>query len=155
MDSSEFSRYILDCMKYSVNIDVVHEQLNYLRKVNDGMQLTPSQLDEKIAENNVRVAKVTTELTEKQIELLKLKNELRALQFAEAQSKCAKTVHDDGKWLWGLVAYCNWAFKLISDILQFRPQLSAAHTTSRYETVPWSSRMRPKCCKSDLDSHSN
>lgn len=99
MDSNELSRYLVDCMKYSVNIDVVHEQLNYLRDVNDSMELTPGQLEEKIAENNVRVAKVTTEIAEKQIELLKLKNELRALQFAEAESKCAKKVHDDGKWL--------------------------------------------------------
>lgn len=97
MDSAEFHQYFMDCMKYSVNIDLVNPQLNYLRQLNDSLELTPNQLDEKIEENNKRVAKLTIEISEKQNELLKLKNELRALQFNETQSKCARKVYEDGK----------------------------------------------------------
>lgn len=98
MDSTEFHRYSMDCIKYSVNIDSVHEQLNYLRDVNDSLELTPSQLDAKIKENNERVAQLAKDIAEKQNVLLKLKADLRSLQFNETRSMCARKVYDDGKW---------------------------------------------------------
>lgn len=97
MDSTDFYRYLIDCIKYSMNSDLLNQQLNYLREVNDSVKVSPSQLDEKIADNNKRVAKLTTDIADKQKELIKLKNELRSLQFIEAQSKCARKVYDDGK----------------------------------------------------------
>lgn len=92
MDSINFHSYIMDRKKYLLNIHVLDEQLNYLREVNDSMELTPNQLDEKIKANQNCVAKLTNEIVDKQCELLKLKNELYSLQCDEMKSKDVKNV---------------------------------------------------------------
>lgn len=96
LDSTDFPRYLIDCVKYSANIDLVTQQLNYLREVNNSLPLTPSQLDEKIEENRNCVSKSTKEIAEKQKELIKLKQELHSLEFDEIQAQRRKKVHDDG-----------------------------------------------------------
>lgn len=129
MDSTEFHRYSMDCIKYSVNIDLVNEQLNHLREVNDSLELTPSQLDAKIQENNARVAQLTKDIAEKQNVLLKLKNDLRSLQFIGTQSICAKKVQDDGEWRMSM------EIQLRQNLQLYRPQPSKALTKHRYATV--------------------
>lgn len=135
MDSTEFHRYFMDCIKYSVKIDSVHEQLNYLRDVNDSLELTPSQLDAKIKENNERVAQLSKDIAEKQNVLLKLKDDLRSLQFNETRSMCARKVYDEGEWPMPM------QMQMRHNLQFYNPQPFKALTINRYLTVPM--RLRP------------
>lgn len=97
MNSIECSQHSVDSIKYTVDDDLLLRHLNFLRKLSDGQQLTPNELDEQIMENENCVTKMTTEISEQQNEHLKLENELRALQSNDARAKHTKHVHDDGK----------------------------------------------------------